>query len=134
MNEIQVSVRFSETDALGHVNNTSYFIYLEEARIKFFETVRAGLDEADCSFILASIKCDFINQAYFNQLLTVKTCVNRIGTKSFDLEQDIVCSQTNQLIGRSQSVLVNFDFKKQKSIVLSDSLREELDKKIVIKN
>lgn len=132
MNEIQVSVRFSETDALGHVNNTSYFIYLEEARIKFFETVRAGLGEVDWSCILASIKCDFINQAYFNQLLTVKTFVTRIGTKSFDLKQDIICSQTNQLIGRSQSVLVNFDFKKQKSIVLSNSLKEELDKNIVI--
>lgn len=37
MYETQVKVRFCETDALGHINNTSYFIYLEEARIAFFE-------------------------------------------------------------------------------------------------
>jgi len=30
MHEIQVNVRFSETDALGHINNASYFVYLEE--------------------------------------------------------------------------------------------------------
>jgi len=133
MNEIQVSVRFNETDALGHVNNTSYFIYLEEARIKFFETLRVGLDAGDWSFILASIKCDFINQAYFNQLLTVKTYVTKIGTKSFELEQEIVCSQTNQLISSSKSVLVNFDFREQKSIILSQTLRENLDNKLVVR-
>ena len=27
--EIPVKVRFSETDALGHISNISYFIYLE---------------------------------------------------------------------------------------------------------
>jgi acyl-CoA thioester hydrolase len=35
--EVPVRVRFCETDMAGHVNNTSYFIYLEEARGKFFE-------------------------------------------------------------------------------------------------
>ena len=39
MQELEVNVRFSETDALGHINNTSYFIYLEEARMKFFEAL-----------------------------------------------------------------------------------------------
>lgn len=37
MYETQVKVRFCETDALGHINNTSYFIYLEEARIAFLK-------------------------------------------------------------------------------------------------
>lgn len=37
MHELKVNVRFSETDALGHINNTSYFIYLEEARMKFLK-------------------------------------------------------------------------------------------------
>ena len=44
MHEIQISVRFGETDALGHINNTSYFIYLEEARIRFFESIGYNMD------------------------------------------------------------------------------------------
>lgn len=36
IHDIEVYVRFSETDSSGHVNNTSYFLYLEEARAKFF--------------------------------------------------------------------------------------------------
>lgn len=33
--ETAVKVRFCETDALGHISNISYFIYLEEARTDF---------------------------------------------------------------------------------------------------
>ena len=32
MYEFEIMVRFGETDAAGHVNNASYFIYFEEAK------------------------------------------------------------------------------------------------------
>lgn len=98
MHEIQVTVRFCETDALGHINNASYFVYLEEARIRFFESIGYNMDIKGWNFILASTKCDFVSQGYFNQILAIKTYVSKIGTKSFQLEHDIVCAQTKQLI------------------------------------
>ncbi len=100
MHELQINVRFGETDALGHINNTSYFIYLEEARVKYFETLGYSMDVKKWHFILASTKCDFLSQGYFNQILTVKTWVSRIGSKSFQLDHEIVCSRTNDLIAR----------------------------------
>ncbi|PLR95312.1 acyl-CoA thioesterase [Bacillus sp. T33-2] len=126
MHEINVTVRFSETDALGHINNTSYFIYLEEARIRFIESLGYRMDTNDWNFILASTKCDFISQGYFDQTLTVKTYVSRIGTKSFQLEHDIVCGQTYQLIAKGNAVMVFFDFKKQKSEIMPELLKEGL--------
>lgn len=126
MHEIQVTVRFCETDALGHVNNTSYFIYLEEARIKFFEALGFSMGIDDWKFIMASTKCDFISQGYFNQTLTIKTYVSRIGTKSFQIEHDILCAQTGELIARGNVVIVYFDFKKQQSVALPELLKEEL--------
>jgi acyl-CoA thioester hydrolase len=127
MQEIQLTVRFGETDALGHVNNTSYFIYLEEARIRFFESLGFTMGIDEWKFIMASTKCDFVSQGYFNQLLTVKTYVSRIGTKSFVLEHEVLCSQTNQLIVKGNVVIVYFDFNKQQSEVLPDSLRVGLE-------
>lgn len=126
MQEIQVHVRFGETDALGHINNTSYFIYLEEARIRFFESLGFTMQLNDWKFILASTKCDFVSQGYFVQILTVKTYVSRIGSKSFQLEHDIVCSQTNELIAKGNAIIVYYDFKNQKSEELPDLLKEGL--------
>lgn len=124
--ETKVTVRFCETDALGHINNTSYFIYLEDARIKFFELLGYSMDTNDWNFIVASIKCDFVNQGFFNQILTVKTYVTKIGNKSFEVNHDIVCSQTGQMIAKGNAVIVFFDFKEQKSRPIPDLLREGL--------
>ncbi|WP_026582295.1 acyl-CoA thioesterase [Bacillus sp. J33] len=131
MNEMTITVRFCETDALGHVNNTSYFIYLEEARVKYFETLGYSMDVKKWHFILASTKCDFLSQGYFNQILTVKTWVSRIGRKSFQLDHEIVCSQTNNLIARGNAIIVYFDFQKQESADIPDLLREGLAQNLI---
>lgn len=131
MHETIITVRFGETDALGHVNNTSYFIYLEEARIKFFEQF-GYKDSKKWNFILASTKCDFVSQAYFNQKLKVTSFVSKIGTKSFQLNHDILDNETGKLIAKGSEVIVFFDFDAQKSIPIPELLRVELERHLVV--
>ncbi|WP_429897274.1 acyl-CoA thioesterase [Heyndrickxia faecalis] len=47
LHELKLRTRFCETDAIGHINNTSYFIYLEDARLKFFESIGASVEIKD---------------------------------------------------------------------------------------
>jgi acyl-CoA thioester hydrolase len=124
--EIQVIVRFGETDALGHVNNTSYFIYLEEARIRFIESLGFDMNVECWNFILASTKLDFINQGFFNQVLTIKTYVSKVGTKSFELMHEVNCSQTGELIAKGNAIMVYFDFDLQRSAQIPEEIREQL--------
>lgn len=131
MQEIKVKVRFGETDALGHINNTSFFIYLEEARIRFFEKLGYMMSPDKWNFILASTKCDFISQGYFNQELTINTFVSKIGTKSFQLEHEICCSETGDLIAKGVAVMVFFNFETQKSEPLPEDLRKGLESNLV---
>ncbi|MCP1189423.1 acyl-CoA thioesterase [Priestia flexa] len=122
MSDTKIKVRFCETDALGHINNTSYFIYLEEARIDFFEKMGVKMDSSKWAYLIASTKCDFIAQGYFNQTLVVSTYVTRIGHKSFTIGHEITDSKTNRLIARGEAVLVHFDFDLQKSVPLPDDV------------
>lgn len=130
--EITVKVRCAETDALGHVNNTSYFIYIEEARVEFFAKLGFKMDTNEWRFILASTKCDFASQAYFGQELVVETTVNRIGTKSFGLNHDILDKETGKLIAKGTETVVHFNFNEQKSEPLSESLRNKLEQYVVV--
>jgi acyl-CoA thioester hydrolase len=132
MHEIQINVRFGETDALGHINNASYFIYLEEARIRFIEMLGYRMDTKNWNFILASTKCDFASQGYFNQILSIKTYVSKIGTKSFQLDHVISCDRTGEIIARANAVMVYFDFENQRSEPLPDSLKNALRKYFVL--
>lgn len=124
--ETTVTVRFSETDALGHVNNTSYFIYLEEARLHFLKEIEIDMKMKNWSFILASTKCDFLSQAYFDQILKITTSVSRVGTKSFQLEHDISCAQTGSPIAKGTAILVQFNFDKQESEPIPELLKDRL--------
>lgn len=125
--EIKVKVRFSETDALGHVNNVSYFIYLEEGRVDFFQKLDTWVSLRDWKFILASVKCDFIDQVYFGQDLKVSTQISQIGNKSFRLVQNIMEYETNKLVAKSESVMIYFDFDEQKSKPIPQELRDKLE-------
>lgn len=125
--ETPVKVRFCETDALGHISNISYFIYLEEARTDLFGELGFEMGVGEWKFILASSKCDFISQGHFNQKLTVISEVGKIGNSSFTILHKIV-EESGKLIANGEAILVYFDFNEQKSERLPDWFRSELEK------
>jgi len=126
--ELAVKVRFSETDALGHISNISYFIYLEEARIEFFKALGFDMDIAKWKVIMASAKCDFISQGFFNQQLKVISAVSKIGNSSFSIIHRIEDANTGQLIAKGDASAVHFNFETQKSESLPDDIRSLLEK------
>lgn len=126
--EIDVYVRFSETDAAGHVNNVSYFMYLEEARTKLFKELGRGADLSDMSlnFILASTACDYVAQAYAGQELHIFSAIEEIGTKSFRMQQMVTDHATDKMIAKGTATMVCFDYEEQKTVPIPDFLRENL--------
>ena len=66
-----IQVRFNDTDALGHLNNTSYALYAEHARITFFQDVGGSVG----SLILAHLSLDFRQQVKFGDNVAVETWV-----------------------------------------------------------
>lgn len=131
VHEIPVKVRFSETDALGHISNISYFIYLEEARTELFADLGFGRDINNWKIILASASCDFVSQGYYNQKLVVQTAVSRIGNSSFQVVHEIKDAESGELIAKGQASAVHFNFKTQKSEVLPEANRQLLEKHLL---
>ncbi|MBB6282542.1 acyl-CoA thioesterase [Geobacillus subterraneus] len=128
---ITVNPRFCETDALGHLSNISYFIYLEEARTRLFDELSYGGRTGDWHFILASAKCDFVNQGFFGRRLRVETNVSRIGHKSFQCIHRIIEEETGKLIAIGEAAVVYFNFHAQVSEPLPDDLRALLTQYLV---
>jgi len=127
---IPVSIRFSETDMFGHVNNVSPFIYFEEARIEYLKSVglfmQNNKNEGNEGIpIVADLQCDYHQQIFFNEQLKMYVKVNHMGTTSLDIhymainEQDRVC-----LTGRGRIVYVNPET--GKPLPLSDEMRTAL--------
>lgn len=107
-----IKVRFSETDAFGHLNNTKVFVYFEEGRIEFFKEI--GLmqewltQRSETIPVTADLQCNFLRQVFFDDHLQVLVKVTYIGSTSFDLhymiknQDDDVC-----ITGRGRMVQVH---------------------------
>ncbi|MGE7600983.1 acyl-CoA thioesterase [Peribacillus sp. NPDC097675] len=84
-----IKVRFSETDMFGHLNNTVPFTYFEEARIEYFNSMGFMMDwlsaESDLIPVVADLQCDYIQQVFFNDQLTIHVKAAHIGNSSIDI-------------------------------------------------
>ncbi|WP_110927146.1 acyl-CoA thioesterase [Bacillus massiliglaciei] len=84
-----VKVRFSETDMFGHLNNTVPFAYFEEARIEFFKNLGFMQDwlkmGSDLIPVVADLQCDYLQQVFFNDELSIYVKANSVGTSSVDV-------------------------------------------------
>jgi len=118
----EMKVRFGDTDMLGHVNNASYFTYMEESRIDFLAAL--GLEQVP--LILASARVDFLAQTYFSDLLDVETFVSRIGNSSFDIVNRMYRSGGQDLVFEGVAVVVYFDYATQRAALVPDDLRTQL--------
>lgn len=100
-----VQVRYSDLDALGHVNNAVYFSYIELARIEYLRSLLQPADDLRPGFVLASARCDFRSPAYYGEQLTVAVRVARVGNSSFDTEYRIT-GPAGRLVAEAHSVQV----------------------------
>lgn len=122
---MEIKVRISETDALGHINNKSYLDYMEESRNDFFKQLLIPEDET-YTFILAKVCCEYLKQGYYGQTLKLKTTLERIGTKSLTLITYIHDKETGELIAKGDSVVVYFNLKEQKSYAIPEEFKRKL--------
>ena len=83
--EHQVSVRWRDTDALGHVNNAVYLTYLEEARDAFY--VRAL---GDPIYVVVRLEIDFRAEVrHADRSVRVEIAVERVGSTSLTTRETL---------------------------------------------
>ncbi|HCX32862.1 MAG TPA: thioesterase [Rhodocyclaceae bacterium] len=55
----RIPIRWGDMDAMGHVNNTAYFRYMEQARVEWFEALGYFVRPAQQSIVIANASCTF---------------------------------------------------------------------------
>lgn len=124
----KVRVRFSETDAFGHVNNVSYFIYFEQVRVDYLrelaiDSVLKGDDE---NFIVtADLYCQYLGETHFGDELTVMARTAKLGNSSVDLEYAIL-NQKGQLVAIGRGALVFMDRATKRSTPIPSEIRQKI--------
>ena len=129
--KLPIEIRFADFDSLAHVNNASYFTYLEEARIKYFGKVitRSEADWWQDGMILARMEIDFRKPITgYNHYFVYIRC-SRLGNKSFDFSYVMTREENNsvELIAEAKSVMVCFDYEKNETIQMRSDWRKKVE-------
>lgn len=129
-------VRFGDTDAMGHTNNSRFLTFLESARIAYWEAATGepvGLPThgAEESMILAEVRVTFRSPAVFGEVLTVESRIGHIGRTSFTLEHRITAGASvrgaARLVVTAEGIQVLYDYATSRPRVIPDETVARLE-------
>ncbi|PHM21184.1 MAG: thioesterase [Curvibacter sp. PD_MW3] len=122
--EMAMPIRWGDMDAMGHVNNTVYFRYLESARIEWFRTIRCEPDPQGQGPVIVNAFCNFYKQLEFPGDIVVKTYVSDPGRTTFESWHTIErVDQPGVISAAGGATVIWVDFPQQKAVTLPDRIR-----------
>ena len=111
-------VRWGDLDAFGHVNNSTYLIFAQEARYAWSKMIE---------MVVARAEVDFIAPIYTGDIyIDVEIWVNKIGTSSFGVTYEM--KYENEILAVVKTVQVTVSMDTKKSRPMNDAEREFLNK------
>lgn len=85
--QIQIRVRYQETDAQGRVHHSNYFNYFEIARVEMLRESGHSYRQLELDglrLVVTKINCNYYWGAHDDDLLTIKTTVTKArGTRVY---------------------------------------------------
>ena len=125
---ISIPVQWGDMDALGHVNNVVHFRWYESSRISYLEQsgMAAVLKEQGVGPILAAASSNYTRQLHYPDNVQIGCRVSRIGRSSMTLQHLVFSQQQEDAVANGESVVVVFDFDKQRPIRIPADVRELL--------
>ena len=125
--EMVIPIRWGDMDAMGHVNNTLYFRYMEIVRIEWLHRIGGTPDPSGEGPVIVNAFCNFIKQFEYPGDVLARHYVANPGRSSFDTFITLERTDAPGVVyasGGAKTVWVNFP--QQKSVPLPDAVRRIL--------
>jgi acyl-CoA thioester hydrolase len=126
---VDVVVRWADMDALGHVNNTTYFLYFETVRIAYLERLGVTpprLDQWDYGFIIATNSCRYRAPVTYPDTLSVRARVSALGDDRFLMEYEAYSSALDKVVADGETLVVSYDYVAGRRIPLPEEYRRAI--------
>ena len=126
--EAQMPIRWGDMDAMGHVNNASYFRFLETVRIDWMHSIGCVPDPKGQGPVIVNAFCNFYRQLEYPGTMRLKMYTSEPRRTTFESWCTIERSDDPGLIyaaGGATTIWV--DFPSQKAAELPQWLREMVD-------
>lgn len=116
INETKIIVRYVETDKMGIVHHSNYYVYFEEARTQFIK--KSGMSYSDMEqsgimFPLVESSCRYIQGAKYEDELLIKTWIKELTPVKAEFNYSVIREKDQKEIAKGSTLhaFVDNDFK-----------------------
>ncbi len=121
-----IPIRWGDMDAMGHVNNTVYFRYMETLRIEWMRSVGGAPDERQQGPVVMNTFCNFLRQLTYPGDVVATLYLGQVGRSSFETWYTLSRADDPQTVYASGgATTVWVDFARQRSVPLPEALRAQ---------
>ena len=124
-------MRFGDIDRMGHVNNARQMEYLDIGKADYSHRVMMHSAQVEnITPIVAAVKVDFLAQLLYRDDVLVRTWVERIGTKSITMRQQIVVRTASEKIcTEAETVMVAYNRTTGQTVEFPQPWRERIERR-----
>lgn len=132
VSQIQVRVRYAETDQMGYVYYGNYAIYFEVGRV---ETMRKlghsykSIEEAGIMLPVFNLNVVYLKPAFYDDVLTVRTTIRQVPTARIRFEYELI-NQKGEKVCEADTTLVFVDKETMKPCKAPQGLIDKLTAEI----
>ena len=113
IDEIQIRVRYGETDQMGVVYHGNYALYLEMGRIEWLRKLGISyksMEENGVMLPVVSLNINYKKSAVYDDVINVKTQLKKMPTAKIEFEYEIT-NEKGVLLTTATTTLVFMDMK-----------------------
>ena len=128
--EIQLRVRYSETDRMNYVYYGNYAQYFEVGRVEALRSLGISYKKMEDEGILLPVidyKIKFIKPAFYDELLTIKTTIPSLPTARIIFLYETY-NEKKELINNGETTLVFVNSKTMKPCAAPKEVIDKLEK------
>lgn len=133
-----ITPRYAETDQMGIIYHSNYFIWFEVARSEFFKHIGYSykkLEEQNIILPVTEVKCEYVKPSKYDERVRVETQIYLFKGVRFGLKYHVYHDETNELLahGHTLHAFVDQSMKpinlKKKNKVVFDIIMKAMEEK-----
>jgi len=127
VHEMITPIRWGDMDCYGHVNNTIYFRYMEQARVEWINSLGYQVAPGRDSMLMLNGFCNFYKQLSYPGELILKTSIGAVGRTSMDVYTSMALTTApEEEVAMGGATMVWVDLAINKSAPWPDDILQKL--------
>ena len=129
--EITVRVRYQETDQMGFVYYSNYFVYFEMGRIEFLRSLGFSYSELEKGNIFLAVvdaHCRYKAPIHFDDLLIIKTKLSKLNYARLEFLYEIVRKDEEKILAEGSTILACLD-ENRRPRAIPDEIKNAIETK-----